>query len=188
MSDYRGIQWQSVTVPLILCYVQYVSICISILSLLIFGLGARLSPKRNSLPTSRRHAVSMSTASPDSSPQAPHLGDLLDSLESNERAIDVEFPPTPPSTSLSERDSSLLQPPSDNSLQSIPDGSGADSNSEHYKKLSAIQASLQGPSLRSSGRRRFRSHLLQYDSNQDLSEQPHHSYVLSVGSPNGPTG
>jgi tyrosine-protein phosphatase non-receptor type 3 len=150
--------------------------------------GARLSPKRNSLPTSRRHAVSMSTASPDSSPQAPHLGDLLDSLESNERAIDVEFPPTPPSTSLSERDSSLLQPPSDNSLQSIPDGSGADSNSEHYKKLSAIQASLQGPSLRSSGRRRFRSHLLQYDSNQDLSEQPHHSYVLSVGSPNGPTG
>ena len=145
-------------------------------------------PKRNSLPVTRHHATSVLNPLPDSMPKTVDTDDLVDSIDFKERGIDVTFPPTPPSTSASERGGAVVQPQSDTSLQSVPDVDVAETSIEQYKKLSAVQSTLQGSSLRASGRRRYRSHLLQYNSNQDLSDQPHFSYVLPTESPTGPTG
>ena len=144
--------------------------------------------KRNSLPVTRQHGTSVSTASPDPTPKTVNTDDLVDSIDFKERGIDVNFPPTPPSTNASERGGAVVQPQSDTPPQSVPDVDVAETSVEQYKKLLAMQTALQGSSLRASARRRYRSHLLQYNSNQELSDQPHISYVLPTEFPTGPTG
>lgn len=151
--------------------------------------GRRGSPKRSSLPLSARHAITASPASLDASPQPPRFADLVDSAEPNERGIDITFPPTPPS-SRSEHESSHLQISAE--LSSNVENVSPDSGSEHYRKFPALQAVLHPASaLRSSGRRRFKSHLLQLTDDgesRDLESselRTYKNYVLTTGSPLG---
>ena len=149
--------------------------------------GCRGSPRRSSLPLSARHAITASPGSAESSPQPPRFADLLDSAEHNERGIDVTFPPTPPS-SRSEHESSHLHMSAELSFNA--ENVSPDSGSEHYRRFAAVQAALHpAAALRSSGRRRFKSHLLQLgedDESRDLESselRTYKNYVLATDSP-----
>ena len=156
---------------------------------MLVHVGRRGSPRRSSLPLSVRHAISASPASLDSSPQPLRFADLLDSAEHNERGIEVSFPPTPPS-SRNEHENSHLHTLTE--LPSNVENVSPDIGSEHYQKFPTLQAALYPASaLRSSGRRRFKSHLLQVADDGDSRDlengelRTYKNYVLATGSPVG---
>ena len=138
------------------------------------------------MPNFKRHTVKPSCGSSDSSPRAPRPEDLVDSLDVNERGIDVGFPPTPPSSrETHEAISGSNSLPVNEALPTRTSPDSGSSQSEHYKRLSYVQQPLGIPSglpsgIKNASKRKFRSHLLQSEQpDQDTAQ----TFVLPIGSP-----